>query len=268
MWVQDALAVNPDLRRQLGDSNFFWHYHPITFMAAINRLILHENREITDAPFHDVKTNVDVNEDYFLTNFVDFRAGNWNPASGDNSRVQPYEFVAAAAGFSATRADLACRASTAVPITPHSPDVPIPQETFFSLALLGLLERVRQRFDAALTITCAHVCAPHLSEAGRCCRNEIQGHGNGVAIDFHPVRNGPSITSLWRELGTVRTEYNAEAHLHAGTACSGNLPVGFGGVDFKAQTDDVTTKLNASPPQALTAAEIRSFCVHLELTPV
>ena len=211
-------------------------------------------------------TNVDVNEDYFLTNFVDFRAGTWNPANADNHRVQPYEFVGA--GFSATRADLACRASTAVPITPHYPDVPTPQATYFSLALLGLFERVRQRFNAALTITCAHVCPGHLLEVGRCCRTETVGHFRGVAVDFHPVRNAPNITSLWRELGTVRTAYNAEAHLHAGTACSGNLPVGFGGVDFKAQTDDVTTKLNASPPQALTAAEIRSFCVHLELTPV
>ncbi|MGH9900339.1 MAG: hypothetical protein ACRD68_00700, partial [Pyrinomonadaceae bacterium] len=267
MWVQDALAANPALNQQLGNSNFFWHYHPITFMAAINKLIMGENREITQAPFHNVTSNVEVDEDYFLTNYFDFRAGAWHAANADNQPVRPYEIENT--GFSMTRAELACRASTNAPPPPHSPNVPTPQGTRFSLALLEILARVRVRYNAPLTITCAYVCPGHNTEINRCCRNEFwpfATHLNGTAIDFHPARNSANIISLWRELTTVRDAYNAQAHQHAGTACHGNLPVGFGGVGFMAQDDVVTGKLNATPQQALTRAEIDAFCVHLELT--
>jgi len=69
-------------------------------------------------------------------------------------------------------------------------------------------------------------------------------------------------------LKAVRDAYNAQAHLHAGTACHGNLPLAFGGVDFKTQDDAVTNKLNATPQLPLTNAEINAFCVHFALTPV
>lgn len=230
MWVQDALLANPDLVRQLGNSNFFWHYHPITFMAAINRLILGENREITQAPFQNVPSNVEVDEDYYLTTYFDFRAGAWQPANADNQPLKPYEFEST--GFSVTRARLACEASKSAPPLPPSPDVPTPQGTKFSLALLEIFERVRGRFNDSLAITCAYVCPGHIGEVGRCCRNDfqhVQAHLLGIAIDCHPDRTRDKILALWRELRTVRDAYNAQARLHAGTACHGNLPSGYGG---------------------------------------
>lgn len=266
MWVQDALAANPDLKKQLGDSNFFWHYHPITFMAAINRLIVGENREITQTHFDDVKSNVEVDEDYFLTGYFDFTAGAWHAANADNNALKPYEFENT--GFSVTRAELACKASTANPAPPHSPDVQPPQGTRFSLALLEVFERVRVRYGAPLTITCAFICPAHRGEPGRCCRSEdwhVQRHVGGVAIDFHPARNKENIRKLWKELTTVRDDYNSKAHLYAGTACHGNLPAGFAGVEFLAQDQGVTEKLNASPQPVLTNAEINAFCVHFAL---
>ena len=275
MWVQDALAANPSLTTQLGNSNFFWHYHPITFMAAINQLILGENREIPQAPFQTVISNVEVDENYFLTGYFDFVAGAFQPVNADNKAVRPYEFEGT--GFSVTRANLACGASTSVPPTPHHPN-PIPQGTLFSLALLEILERVAVRYNdqprlapRSLDITCASVCRGHVTEVVRCCRNEsapFQDHIKGLAIDFRPDRTQNNIRKLWNDLKTVCDAYNAQAHLHAGTACHGNLPVGFGGVEFKAQSDDVANKLNATPQQALTGPEINAFCIHLALTPV
>jgi hypothetical protein len=268
MWVQDALAANSGLKTQLGDSNLFWHYHPITFMAAMNRLILGENRELVQAPLQGFTPNVEVDENYFLTEYVDFLGGTLRPANADNQRLKPYEFENT--GFSITRAELACRASASAHPLPHFPN-PIPQSTYFSLALLEVYERVRVRLNAPLTITCASVCPGHMTEVERCCRNDVphfQAHQGGTAIDFHPVPTLTTIQNLWQELRTVRDAYNAEARRNAGTACHGNLPSGFGGVEFKAQDDGVMNKLEANPPQALTNAEISSFCVHLALVPV
>jgi hypothetical protein len=65
MWVADAVAACPDLTQQLCTATgMTWHYHPITFMEFVNRLIQRENGEVAEPDFKD--TNVEI-EGGFLT---------------------------------------------------------------------------------------------------------------------------------------------------------------------------------------------------------
>ncbi|HEV8605855.1 MAG TPA: M23 family metallopeptidase [Tepidisphaeraceae bacterium] len=268
MWFEDALAANPVLKKQLGDKPLFWHYHPITFMAAINRLIVAENREIIEAPWQGAVANVEVNDDYFLTDFFDYDATVnppvWRPVAADAKKVEPYQ----EGKFSFTRADLACRESTAAPVVPHSPNVSPPRQTQFSLALLEIVQRVRDRLGSAVDISCAYVCSTHTVETSRCCRSDVVHifeHMHGIAVDIRPPGNATPATvkALWAEVKTVCDDFNKAAVLHAGRACCGNLPSNYTKVEFKAQDDPVTAKLNAGT--ALSAAEARAFAAHIAL---
>jgi hypothetical protein len=249
-------------------------------MAAINRLTQAENREVAEEHFED-RTNVELDEDGFLTDYFDFDAANtppWNSANADNQTVRPLD-VAPGGEFHFSRQDLACSASA----VNHVPNVSPPQKIKFALTLLDILERVRARFNSSLEVDCAHVCSGHTGEVDRCCRNDrphILEHENGVAVDFHPSLSGnlaaknTKIRRLWGqrapsgELSGMRAvcdSFNKEAAVHAGTASHADLPTGYAAVEFKAQNDVVTGKLNANPQQALATPEVNDFRVHLAL---
>ena len=126
------------------------------------------------------------------------------------------------------------------------------------------------RLNAGVEIKCAYICPGHTLETSRCCRNDIfhvLAHAQGIAVDIKPAGNGTADTvkKLWAEIKTVCEDFNKSAALHAGRACCANLPANFTTVEFKAQDDAVTTKLNAATN--LSAAEARAFAAHIALMP-
>ena len=106
MWVADAVAACPDLGTQLcGATGMMWHYHPITFMDFVNRLILNENGRVSEPDFKD--TNVEM-KDGFLTHYVKFSSGSRAPAPADNIPVRPFSVSDANFQYHLSRLELAC----------------------------------------------------------------------------------------------------------------------------------------------------------------
>lgn len=265
-WMDDALAANPDLATQLGNTGFVWHYHPIFFMQRINALIRAENREFAETKasqdYDAVPTNVEVDDDNFLTQYFayDTATNNWSHENADGAPVMPF----AGSDFHFTRLDLACRDSIAAPPPPHNPaDSPL-KETKFALALLEILERNRVRYDRALTIEHAHICLTHVVEA-RCFAGRGGEHFAGVAVDLRDAAGNTQarVANLWREVGAVCAAFNTDVAYHGSTSCIGTLPAGFDGVEFHAQNAAMEGKLDVGTP--LSAAELAGFRVHLGL---
>ena len=268
-WMDDALAVNPDLATQLGDTGHVWHYHPVYFMQQINALIRADNREFAETEasqeYDDVPTNVEVDDDNFLTHYYSYNTATdtWTLAAADATVVRPF----AGSDFKFTRRELACHDSAAVPPTAHLPANAPPEETRFAYALLEVLQRIRVRYNRSLTIEQAHICPAHVGEV-RCPAGRSPEHQAGVAVDFHDTAGHTQALArrLWTEVGAICTAFNADVDLHGSTSCNGSLPPGYDGVEFHAQTAAVGAKLTAAT--ALTAVELAGFRVHLSLRAV
>ena len=147
MWVADAVAACPDLGTQLCTATgMMWHYHPITFMEFVNRLILNENGQVSEPDFKD--TNVEM-QDGFLTRYIKFSSGSRVPAPADNSPVKPFSVSDANFQYHVSRAELACQ----VPAASSGPTIPAdnpPKQTRFHISLLDVVEDIRQSFGGPL----------------------------------------------------------------------------------------------------------------------
>lgn len=272
-WVPDAVAAYPDLTDQLGDGNgMFWHYHPITLIQHVNRLILGENREAREEEYTD--TNVVIDEDSFFTDFV-----TWDPAlvrfnsanadaqrlravfvSSDDRNHHPDRYV-----YHFTRNDIACAQPG-----PHAPGPTPPQSTRFSVALLQLVERIRVHYNATVNVELAYVCSTHNANPGLCSLNTpdaIRKHHEGIAIDIRPTAlNNANCQSLWRSAAAILDPFSLVCQHQCGNPTQADLPEGYDGVRYEAQNPAVQAKLTAVPQQALTPAEVAAFRIHVELT--
>ena len=96
-----ATGAPANMFEQLGDATgMFWHYNPITVMKHVNGLILAENRELQEDEFTD--TNVLVDEDYFLTDFVQWQASSSSHMSSGSFAARPSSCVARRASCSSS----------------------------------------------------------------------------------------------------------------------------------------------------------------------
>jgi hypothetical protein len=107
-WVAEAVEANPALQQQLGDATgMFWHYHPMTFMQHVNRLVAGENLETLEA--EDTDVNVEIDDGGFLTAFVDWSAapapGHFAPATVDDDFIVTTEVAGDAYRWSLNAAD-------------------------------------------------------------------------------------------------------------------------------------------------------------------
>jgi hypothetical protein len=274
-WVAEAIAANPTVQQRLGDATgMFWHYHPITFMQHMNKLVAAENREIEESEFHD--TNVELDGDDFITNFVGWTAApapaGFRPNNADAVAVRP-NFITGPINahdpnqvFSFTRHDISCIQPGA-----HAPGPTTPQSTKFSLALLELLERVRRDFDNSVEVILSYACDAHQANNALCVMNDavdMAAHHNGIAVDYRPAHPTPAnCRALWNStvavIDAVADEY---AHL-CGTPTQANFPSGCGGVQYHTSPVAVENKLRAHPQQALTNAEAAAFRIHLAFVP-
>jgi N-acetyl-anhydromuramyl-L-alanine amidase AmpD len=282
-WVAEAVRVNPGLRRQLGDQNgMFWHYHPITFMAYINRLIRGEHREIEER--EHTRTNVEIDEDGYFSRFIDWHAAHsrFVAAGADNDRLEPNDVSSGAYRFRARRLDIACRQAA-----PHhragtsTPDQNPPQTTRFSAALLETLESIRAHYHRTrrIEISLGYVCGAHRRDPSICVMNSsdaIQKHEQGVAVDFRPVRanrNSRNCTRLWNSTRAVVDSFNQAIRPEhvSGNPTQSGMPTGYDQFRYQTHPATVQAKLEASPQQALDgnaanpASEVGGFRIHLEL---
>lgn len=269
-WVAEAIAANPQLQQHLGDgSGMFWHYHPITFMQHMNQLVAGENREIPESEYHD--TNVELDEDDFITNFV-----RWTPAPAPARYTQvnvddepirasfispPVNAHDPNQAFTFTRRDISCTQAG-----PHAPGPTPAQSTRFSLALLELLERIRRHFNSPIDVALSYVCDAHYGNNGLCVLNDaadLADHHDGLAIDFQPVNpTAANCRSLWNSVVAVVEPITAEyAHL-CGTPTQADFPPRCQGIQYHT-SGGVEAKLRAHPQQVLTNAEAGAFRIHL-----
>lgn len=259
MWLSDALSACSDIEAQLCDSNgFFWHYHPITFMAFVNRLILEENAEVQEPDFRN--TNVTIEEGY-LTRFLwrprwrcpsngsghewygdsgqcsthGARASNTQIVEGsaDNERLRPYDISNNTYDYQFTRAQVACQGAGA-----HTPGPTPPERTRFSITLLDIIETIRRRYAGGnrITVNCAHLCETH-SEDSATNRNQcvtgtaqaLANHAQGIAVDISPnPANAANARRLWTVVEEVIEDYNDSLDEEGGDASRADLTEGFG----------------------------------------
>jgi hypothetical protein len=267
-WVADGIGVNPSLRDRLGtDAGMFWHYHPITFMQHVNRLIVGENREVPEQQYRG--TNVETSEDYYFTDFVnwDNASASFASANADAQPVRPHDVSSSAYAFRFTRRDIACHQPGA-----HDGGVVVMRSTRFSVALLELFERVSQHFGAAVVVTLSHVCRAHAPAGVALCAlgtaADTQKHAAGVAVDFRPSAATPaSCRRLWTSVTTIVDAANSllGPEYAAGTPTQANLPSGYVAFRHEAHPASAQGKLAGGGAQVLTAAEAAGFHIHLEL---
>ncbi len=279
IWIPDAVNANPVLSDQLGDQNgMFWHYHPITFMHHVNKLILGENREIREEEYED--TNVEIDEDYFFTNFIDWipKGSRFDPANADNERIRGAYIISTdyeekqrdSYVYHFTRQDISCRQPGN-----HQPGTTPPQSTKFSVALLELIERVRVHFNRSVNIELSYVCNAHGGRNSLCIMNDndnddndyaMRRHREGVAVDFRPTQlTNANCRQLWNSTATIANAFDQLCQ-HIGTnATQADLPNGYEGVRYRTHPASVQAKLTATPQQNLTAEEIAAFRIHTEL---
>lgn len=266
MWIKDAVAVYPDLKTQLCDEKgFFWHYHPITFMDFINRLILEENGEVSEPDYRN--TNV-VIEGGFLTRYVNFTAGTATPAPADNERLQPFDVSSNLLEYRFTRADLACQGAGS-----HNPGPTPPDSTRFSLKLLDVLENIHRKYGSNIRVNLSHLCSEHSSDTpanwGRCVLGTVDAlakHANGIAVDISPTAPNPGrCRSLWNATKDINEEYNDSSEEYAGDPSRPDL-TGGGGELMVSTMPAIQAKLEAGTP--LTLVDAKSCILHIELTEV
>ena len=248
MWIPDAVKVYPNLSTELCDANgFCWHYHPITFMNFINRLILEENSEISELDMRNINV---VMQGGYLTRYVRRRGSRLVPAQADNQRIRPYDISNSAFEYRFSRAELACQGAGA-----HNPGPAPPNATKFSLALLNVLESVRRKYNSGITVNLSHLCSAHSADTpanlARCVIGTVAAlrkHANGLAVDITPSsRNRANCIRLWNAAGDVINEYNSSIEDYSGEASRDDLPAG-------------TREITVSPMPAAGA-----FNIHIEL---
>lgn len=285
-WVTEAIAANPALQNQLGDAHgIFWHYHPITFMQHINQLILGENRQISEQAFPN--TNVIVDDDYFLGNFVNSSPAGFVQGAADAHPIRIWDVGGAADAFPFTRQSIACQLGPGV----HSSGA-IPTATHLSLALLDAVELVRRRRNSNIDIVLSHVCANHVGNNAVCIMNtpaDLARHQNGLAIDIrlHPPHPPHQLTqadcqNLWDDIGFVLQSLpgqqwgglNPKYSRYCGMDSQGNYPAGFSGIAYHTVPAQLEANLQAGlgaqnnllmnlPP----GWQLAQFGIHVELTP-
>jgi hypothetical protein len=265
MWVAEAVAACPDLSQQLCTATgMMWHYHPITFMEFVNRLILRENGQVDEPDFKD--TNVEM-ESGFLTHFVNYSSGPRAPAAADGNAVKPFLVSDTTFQYHFTRSELACT----VPVTVASPHVPAanpPTETRFHVSLLDALEDLRQSHGGSLTVKLSQVCSGHNVPANVAlcatgAQSGLDAHAAGLAIDIRPAPNSlDSIRKLWSEAHAAARRFQATCSDYSGAPSRGDLQGNVQSIEVL--TDPAVAQLlNAGRP--LTSSQIQNFVLHLEL---
>jgi hypothetical protein len=261
-WVAEAIAANPSLKDQLGDG-MFWHYHPITFMQHMNELALHENRVLQESKFH--QTNVQLSDDYFLTNFERFDAhmNAYVPTNVDRAKIRIADYSNGNFEYDFTRADIACMQPG-----DHAPEMTPPQSTRFSLALFETLEQIHQHLGKTFRIALSHVCDAHAVDPGLCVMNNadaIGKHKDGIAADIRPgAQTAAECRSLWNSVVAIVTPLNSKYAQYCGAASQGDLPGGYEGIRYTT-TDGPLAALSANPQQNIAAGDVADFRIHLEL---
>jgi len=235
MWVAGAVRVCSDLEAQLCNANgFFWHYHPITFMDCINRLILEENGEVDEPDMRN--TNV-VMQGGFLTQYVNFATGAAVPAAADNQRLRPYDVSNNAYEYRFTRADLACKGAGA-----HAPGPTPPNATRFNLTLVNALESIRREYSRSIEVIRSHLCSIHSIDTpvnrSLCVLGNVEAltrHANGLAVDIRPSLQTPAqCRSLWSAATDIIDQYNDSFEDHTGEPSRADLSEGAG--EFRLST--------------------------------
>jgi hypothetical protein len=258
MWLADALSVCPDLTTQLCDATgFVWNYHPITFLAHVNRVVQEENGEVDEPDASN--TNVVMEGDY-LTRYVSFVGGNPADQPVDDARVIPYD-ISADFRYHLTRRHLACHVAGA-----HTSGI-VPTATHFHIGLLDLIEEIRIRFNANLAVPLSHVCDAHCVEgnSGQCALGNMRAlsaHANGRAADIRPSAATPAAcAALWNAI-VVAVAAGEAHHLAPGEPSRSHLPYGFRA--FACADKAIQDKLQAAAP--LTVPEAQRCVFHIELT--
>jgi hypothetical protein len=265
MWVADAVAACPDLGTQLCTAaGMMWHYHPITFMEFVNRLILNENGQVSEPDFRD--TNVEM-QGGFLTSYIKFTSGSRVPAAADNSPVRPFSVSDANFQYHVSLAELACQVPAASS-GPHEPAANPPTQTHFNISLLDVVEDIRQSFGGQLKVKLSYVCAAHNTDAhnGLCVVNSaasLASHAAGLAIDIQPRSvTLESVRRLWIEANAAASRFKAACGDYSGAPSHAELR---GNVQSIKVTAEPVTRHCLETGTALTQSQLNSFAVHLEL---
>lgn len=265
MWVADAVAACPALSSQLSDARgLMWHYHPITFLEYVNRLVQEENGEVAEEA--DLQgTNV-VLEEGFLTRYVSFASGAAAPAPADNQRVQPYAISQGGYEYHFTRAELACLIPGAH-LQPPAPAAP-PTETRFHIALLDVLENARVAFGQSVRVHLSHVCPSHGMGQNRayCVLGTdvaLERHSAGYAVDIRPSAPTPArCRDLWLAARSAASAFRSTCVEQGGEPSQAELIHGVEDVTVSTE-QALEDKLQAGT--ALTTAEANRFILHMEL---
>ena len=226
MWVADAVAACPDLAQQLcSAAGTMWHYHPITFMEFVNRLIQRDNGQVAEPEFKD--TNVDM-EDAFLTQYVNYTSRSRAAAAADTNPVKPFAVSDTTFQYHFSRKELACTVPV-TPASPHNPAANPPTGTRFHISLPDVLEDIRQSYGQSLSVRLAHVCAGHNSpsSAALCATGRASGlaaHAAGLAVDIRPASNSlDTIRKLWAEAKAAAGRFRTTCSDYSGAPSHGDL---------------------------------------------
>jgi hypothetical protein len=206
-------------------------------------------------------------EEGFLTNYVSFSTGSAVPAAADGTAVKPFSVSDATFQYHFSRKEIACL----IPATtadPHSPADNPPKQTRFHVALLDVLENIRESLGSALTINPSYVCPAHntAANAAHCVVGTAASlgvHASGLAVDIRPQpATLASVRKLWAEAKSAASIFEGMCGDHSGEPSRGEL-------QGNAQSVDVVTepsvRSSLDTGGTLTAAQISSFSIHLEL---
>ena len=265
MWVADAVAACPDLANQLcTPAGMMWHYHPITFMEFVNKLIQRENGQVAEPDFKD--TNVEL-ENGFLTQYVSYASGSRATANADNSPVKPFSVSETISQYHFSRLELACTVPV-TPASPHNPAANPPTQTRFHVSLLDVLEDIRVSYGGSLTVKLSYVCAGHNTPANAALcatgtQSGLAAHAAGLAVDVRPASNSlDAIRKLWTEAQAAARRFQATCSDWSGAPSHGDLQ---GDVQSIEVLTDPLVAQSLDYGRPLTAGQIRDFTLHLEL---
>ncbi len=278
MWVADAVAACPDLSAQLCDAaGMTWHYHPVTFMEFVNRLVVEENGQLNEPDL--TATNVAL-EDSYLTRFYHFANGAEVPDNTDAQHVEPFDVSSSPNQFRYhfSREELGCSAPGS-----HVPGPTPPQRTTFHLTLLDLLENIRIDYGKEFLVARSHLCEGHAAAVPTnldlCVLKNTEAllmHSAGRAVDIRPKPVNPAHPPsqhdcglLWRKAIEAAGTLRGECGSHAGEPSRADLSGAAGSIgDVKVRTvPTVEAILNAAgaADPVLTLAQRTDFTLHLEL---
>jgi hypothetical protein len=265
MWVADAVAACPDLATQLcSATGMMWHYHPVTFMEFVNRLVLRENGQVSEPDFKD--TNVEM-EEGFLTHYVNFSSGSAVAAAADGTAVKPFSVSDASLQYHFSRKELACLVP-ATPASPHAPADNPPKQTRFHVSLLDVIEDLRESFAQSVDVKLSHVCAGHNTAANlNVCligtATSLGVHASGRAIDLRPSsRTLASVRKFWTEANAAASRFQNLCGDYSGAPSHAELQSNVQSVEI---VTDPIVRQSLEAGTALTAAQISNFVVHLEV---